>query len=297
MTGKPAAPPDPTSVAQLRALFRRYRFRPRRSLGQTFLTDANIVRKIVSAAGISPQDSVLEIGPGAGAVTQHLLRAAGRVAAIEIDRVLVEVLKETVGAGTEVICADVLKVPLDEVLGQQESRLWKVVANLPYSITGPAILRLLEARRWISDMIVMVQAEVAERLTAPPGSRQRGWLTVLMEICCEGSLIGRVSRNCFWPRPGVDSAILRFTVRRPPLVAADRERVLHEVIKAAFGTRRKTVLNALSHAVNLELSKEAARTLLEGCGVQPDLRAEALSAQDFLRLAEAVGARAEGRTP
>jgi len=297
MTGKPGPPPDPTSATQLRALFRRHGFRPRRSLGQTFLVDANIVRKIVSAAAISPGDSVLEVGPGAGAVTQHLLRAAGRVAAIEIDRVLVEVLKETVGESAEVICADVLAAPLEELLDQPPGRPWKVVANLPYSITGPAILRLLEARGWISDMIVMVQAEVAERLAAPPGSRKRGWLTVVTEIGCETNLIGRVSRNCFWPRPGVDSAILRLAVRRPPLVAADRENVLHDVVKAAFATRRKTVLNALSHAVNLELSKEAARTLLESCGVQPDLRAEALSAQDFLRLAEAVGTTPEGRSP
>jgi len=296
MTGQMAGCPNPTSVSQLQALFRQHGFRPRRSLGQTFLVDANIVRKIIAAAAISSDDRALEIGPGAGAVTQALA-AAGRVVAIEIDPVLVEVLKETVGEGAEVICADVLAVPLEEVLGRPSGRPWKVVANLPYSITGPAVVQLLQARRWISAMVVMVQAEVGERLLAPPGSRQRGWLTVFAEICCETKLVARVSRNCFWPRPKVDSAILGLAVRRPSLVPPEREALLQEVIKAAFSTRRKTVVNALSQASRLGLSKEPARALLERCGIRPELRAEALSAEDFLRLTEAVEAAGEGRSP
>lgn len=289
--------PNPTSVSQLQALFRQHGFHPRRSLGQTFLVDANIVRKISAAAAISSDDRVLEIGPGAGAVTQALAAVAGRVVAIEIDPVLVQVLKETVGEGAEVISADVLAAPLEEVLGRPSGRLWKVVANLPYSITGPAVVQLLQARRWISAMAVMVQEEVAERLLAPPGSRQRGWLSVFAEICCETKLVARVSRNCFWPRPRVDSAILGLAVRRPSLVPPEREALLQEVIKAAFSTRRKTVVNALSQASRLGLSKEPARALLERCGIRPELRAEALSAEDFLRLTEAVEAAGEGRSP
>ena len=300
MTSPPVGSPEPTAVSQLRALLRQHGFRPRRSLGQTFLVDANIVRKIVSAADISPEDSVLEIGPGAGAVTRGLVAEAGRVVAVEIDPVLVAVLKETVGEAAEVICADVLTVALGEVIGGeppngQARRLWKVVANLPYSITGRAMVLLLGARRWISGMVVMVQAEVAERLLAPPGSRQRGWLSVFAEICCEAKLVGRVSRNCFWPRPKVDSAILGLAVRRPSLVSPEREALLQEVVKGAFSTRRKTVVNALSRAGKLGLPKELVHSLLEQCGIRPELRAEALSAEEFLRLTEAVEAAGEGR--
>ena len=296
MTVQPAGGADPSSVGRLRALLRQYGFRPRRSLGQIFLVDANIVRKIVSAADLSADDSVLEIGPGAGGVTRHLAAAAGRVVAIEIDPVLVEVLRETVGEAAEVICGDVLAVDLGAAMGGQPDRPWKVVANLPYSITGPALVRLLEARRWISEMVVMVQAEVAERLLAAPGSRERGWLTAFAEICCEMRSVGSVSRNCFWPRPKVDSAILGMRVRRPALMAPEREALVQEVIKAAFSTRRKTVVNALSQAARVGLTKDRVRSLLEQCGILPELRAEALSAEDFLRLAEAVEAATEEPT-
>lgn len=285
--------PDAASPAQLRALFRRYGFRPRRSFGQTFLIDGNIARKIVSAAEIAPEDRVLEVGPGGGAVTQYLT-CARRVVAVEIDPVLVEVLKETVGDRVEVICADVLTAPLEEILGEEPGPRWKVVTNLPYSITGPAIVRLLQARERIERMVIMVQMEVAERLVAAPGSRQRGWLTVLVETLTEARLVGRVSRNCFWPRPKVDSAILALTVRHPSPISRAEEARLTRVLKAAFGTRRKLVVNALAQGSELGLTRESARALLEQCGVEPGLRAEALAAEDFLRLARAVGERAEG---
>jgi 16S rRNA (adenine1518-N6/adenine1519-N6)-dimethyltransferase len=285
-TGRAA---DTASARQLRALLDRRGFRPRKSLGQTFLVDGNIVRKIVETAQISRADSVVEIGAGAGAVTGALVEAAGRVVAIEIDPVLVDVLREVVADRAEIMLADVLEVAWPEALGASPRGQWKVVANLPYSITGPAILRLLEARDWLARLVIMVQREVAERLVAQPGERARGQLSVLVQAACEVRVAGQVSRNCFWPRPKVDSSILALEVRRPALVRPDLEPVYRQLVQAAFATRRKTVLNALAHGRGTEeLGKELVRLLLERCGIAPGLRAEDLGTEDFLRLAEAM---------
>lgn len=300
--GASAGPPqtgecraDPTSARQLRAVLARHGLRPRRSLGQTFLVDANIVRRIVEVAQVSAADSVLEIGAGAGAVTRALMEAAGRVVAVEVDPVLVGVLREVLGERTEVVQADVLEVAWPAVLGASARGQWKVVTNLPYAITGPAILRLLEAREWLTRMVIMVQREVARRLAAGPGVRARGHLSVLVQAACEVQVVGQVSRNCFWPRPQVDSTILALEVRRPALVPPALEPVFRALVQAAFATRRKTVLNALTSALGAELGKGQMRSLLERCGIAPELRAEDLSTGDFLRLAEAVADRPRER--
>jgi len=287
--------PDPTSRSQLRALFRAHDFRPRRSLGQTFLTDANIVRKIVSASGIGPDDPVLEIGPGTGAMTRALVSAARRVLAIEVDPTLVTILRETVGEAAEVIRADVLEVDWPSLLQGEGAGEWKVVANLPYAITGPAILKLLEAQDWIERLTIMVQLEVAERLVAAPGSKTRGLLSVLVQAACDAKLLFRVPPTCFWPTPKVDSAVISLTVRRPPLVPPSLLSTFRRIVRGAFGTRRKTLANSLAHFPDLPLGKEAAHGLVAACGLAPERRAETLTVDEFLCLAQRYADRAEAR--
>ena len=286
--------PDPTSRSQLRALFREHGFRPRRRFGQTFLVDANIVRKIVGVADLSGGEPVLEVGAGAGAVTRVLAERARRVVAIEIDPTLVAILDETVGEGAEIVRADVLEVDWAGLLGDEGGGSWRVVANLPYAITGPAILRLMDARQWLDRLLIMVQEEVAERLVAGPGVRARGMLTVMLEAVCEKNLVARVPRTCFWPKPRVDSAVVALTVRRPPLVPEELEPVFRQVVKAAFASRRKTLVNALARAAPLESAKEEVEACLAESGIEPRRRAESLSAEEFVALAAAVSRRQRG---
>lgn len=294
-TASSLSAPNPTSAVTLRALFRQRHFRPRRSLGQTFLTDANIVAKIVEAAELTGREPVLEIGPGAGAVTRALV-GAPRVLAIEIDPTLVAILRETVGESVEVVQADVLAVDWRHLLGGSGGTRWRAVANLPYAITGPAILHLLAARQWLDRMVIMVQAEVAARILAPPGGRQRGLLSVVVQASCEVRPVWRVARTCFWPQPEVDSAILALTVRRPPLVPHALEPLFMKVVRAAFGARRKTLLNALPQSAELGLPKEEGRALLASCQIEERRRAETLGEDEFLRLAQALDRRdREGR--
>jgi 16S rRNA (adenine1518-N6/adenine1519-N6)-dimethyltransferase len=274
-------------------LFRPRDFRPRRSLGQTFLTDANIVRKIVGAAELDPTDAVLEIGPGAGAVTRSLVNAARRVVAIEIDPTLVEMLQETVGEAVEVVTADVLQVDWPSLLQGEPAGEWQVVANLPYAITGPALLKLLDAQDWINRLTIMVQTEVAERLVAAPGSRVRSILSVLVEATCEARKLFRVPRTCFWPVPEVDSTVVSLRVRRPPLVPRALGDTFRRVVRGAFSTRRKMLVNALAQSLDLAVSKEEAQQLLTECRVDPERRAESLSVKEFLCLAAAYAARGE----
>lgn len=276
--------PDPTSPGQLRDLFRQDGFRPRRELGQTFLVDSNVARKIVRAAHLTGREPVLEIGPGAGAVTRLLAEQARRVVAIEMDSVLVAILADTVGRGVQVVHADFLRVDLDALLSSEPPGSWRCVANLPYAITGPAITRLLQSAECFDLMVLMVQQEVAQRLLAPAGHRARGLLTVLAEASCQVAMVGNVSRRCFFPRPQVDSTILAFEVRRPRLIPAGVFPTFERIVKAAFSTRRKMLSNALSGPSGLGLSKQDAIRLLSQSGIEPGRRAESLSAEEFLAL-------------
>jgi len=195
-------PAGPLSPTQLRALFGRYGFRPRRALGQTFLVDGNIVRKIVASAELTGDEPVLEVGAGAGAVTRALVGASRRVIAIEIDPTLVAILREMVGSEAEVVEADVLAVDWPGLFGSADKGRWRVVANLPYAITGPALVRLSEVREWARRLVIMVQEEVGERVVASPGGRARGILSVLLQTLFDVRAAARVSRTCFWPSGG-----------------------------------------------------------------------------------------------
>ena len=291
MTEHSPARIDPAARTRLRILFQRHGFRPRRRLGQTFLVDANIVQKAVRALNLTGEECVVDVGAGAGAVTRALAERARRVIAIEVDAALVTILGETVGDAAEIVRGDALALEWDDLLRGETRGRCRLIANLPYAITGPAIIHLLDGIEWFDRLVIMVQEEVAERLLAPAGRRARGLLTVLVEAACDIRMVGRVARTCFLPRPQVDSTILALEPRRPGLVAPGLEQTFRRIVKAAFGTRRKTLSNALSQSPALGLAKEEAVALLSQCDIDPSRRAEALSAEEFVRLAKAFAAK------
>ena len=294
MSQDPAPTTNPPSLTQLRALFRQHGFHPRRSLGQTFLIDGNIVRNIVAAADLTGDESVLELGAGAGAVTSELAHAARRVVAVELDSTLVAILHEVVGGAAEIVQADMLSLDWADLFGPADRGRWRVVANLPYAITGPALFRLAEVRQWASRLVIMVQEEVGERLVASPGGRARGILSVLLQALFDITIVARVSQTCFYPRPKVGSMILVMDVRSPAVLSPALEPAFRRVVRAAFGTRRKTLANALAAAPELAISKADAIAALSQSAIDPRRRAESLSEEEFLRLAEAISGPREG---
>jgi 16S rRNA (adenine1518-N6/adenine1519-N6)-dimethyltransferase len=283
--------PSFASPGALRTLLASHGVRLERRLGQHLLADANVLRKIAESARLGRADAVFEIGPGAGALTAELAQRAGRVLAIELDRRLIAVLHETVGwrPNVTLVSGDVLAEDLRALLAGRRRR-WKAVANLPYSITSPAIARLLEHRDLFSSMVLMVQREVADRIAAEPGQRACGALTVLVQTYCAVERVLQVSRQCFYPPPRVDSTVLRFVPRRRPLVPAGLEKPYFAVVRAIFGYRRKTLANAL--AAGLALDKAQAQALIRRAGLDPEERGEKLSCSEFLALARAMVAQA-----
>ena len=279
--------PNVTSPTELRRLLAEYGIRPAKRLGQSFLVDANIVAKILAAAGVGGGDSVFEVGPGAGALTVALARNAGRVVALEIDGRFVDLLENLLGGAPNVsiVRGDILKADLPALLGDGS---WKVLANLPYSVVGPAIARLLEHRRMFPLMLLMVQREVAQRLAAAPGGRDCGVLSVLAQAYMRVEMVGQIGHRCFYPQPRVDSTLVRLTRRDEPAIAADLEPAFTAVVRAAFRQRRKTVLNALVGAAELALTRAQAQHALDAAGIESRRRPESLSPAEFAALARAV---------
>jgi 16S rRNA (adenine1518-N6/adenine1519-N6)-dimethyltransferase len=271
---------DPSAV---RALARRLDLRPSKQRGQNFVTDANTVRRIVAAAGVGPEDVVLEVGPGLGSLTLGLLQAADRVVAIEIDERLGRALPATVAerlperaSALQVVVADALAV---------EDLPWDptaVVANLPYNVAVPVVLHLLDRFPSWSHGLVMVQAEVADRLAAPPGSRTYGVPSVKTAWYAEVSRVGAVPPTVFWPVPNVESGLVAIRRRPAPVTSATREQVF-TVVDAAFAQRRKMLRSALA---GLAGSSAAAEAAVIAAGLDPQYRGERLSVADFARIAE-----------
>ncbi|HWL35059.1 MAG TPA: 16S rRNA (adenine(1518)-N(6)/adenine(1519)-N(6))-dimethyltransferase RsmA [Frankiaceae bacterium] len=265
--------------AEIRALASRLGIRPTKSLGQNFVHDANTVRRIVRAAGLSADDVVVEVGPGLGSLTVELLPAVSRVIAVEIDPVLASALPETAaraGGVLDVVTADALRVT------ELPAEPTALVANLPYNVAVPVLLTMLERFPTLAHGLVMVQQEVADRLTAPPGSRTYGIPSVKLAWYAAARQAGSVPRSVFWPVPNVDSGLVAFTRREPPEGA---ERVAtFAVIDAAFAQRRKTLRAALAGWAG---SAAAAEEALRRAGVEPGLRGEALGVGDFARIAAA----------
>ncbi|WP_396449669.1 16S rRNA (adenine(1518)-N(6)/adenine(1519)-N(6))-dimethyltransferase RsmA [Actinomadura sp.] len=281
--------------ADVRELAARLGIRPTKTLGQNFVIDANTVRRIVRAAGPSPDDVVIEVGPGLGSLTLALLPEVRRVVAVEIDPALAAELPATVAARApglaerlEVVRADAMK--LADVPGPAPTAL---VANLPYNVAVPVVLHLLAALPSLRTALVMVQAEVADRMTAAPGSKIYGVPSVKLAWYGEARRAGAVGRAVFWPAPNVDSGLVAFTRREPPPTAASREEVF-AVVDAAFAQRRKTLRAALAGWAG---SAAAAEEALRAAGVDPRARGEALDVAAFARIAEYGPSRRGGRSP
>lgn len=270
-------------------ILKKYAFVFQKRFGQNFLIDPHVLDKILQAAQIKKEDFVLEIGPGIGTLTQHLACAAKRVVAVEIDQALIPILKDTLQEypNTEVIHSDILKLDLESLIQEQnQGRPIKVVANLPYYITTPIIMDLLEKRIPLTSMTVMVQKEVARRMCEGPGSKDYGALSLAVQYYAKPSVAANVPPNCFMPRPKVGSTVVTLEVYDKPPVRSIDERLMFQIIRASFNQRRKTLVNGLKNAPELTLEKEAIQSALEKCGLSVDVRGEDLSLEQFARLAD-----------
>jgi 16S rRNA (adenine1518-N6/adenine1519-N6)-dimethyltransferase len=272
--------------AEVRGLANRLELRPTKQRGQNFVIDPNTVRRIVRTAAVTTDDVVLEVGPGLGSLTLGLLGQAGRVVAVEVDRVLAEALPDTVSTYApdhvgrfEVVEADAMRIT--EVPGPAPTAL---VANLPYNVAVPVLLHLLALLPSLQRGLVMVQSEVADRLAAPPGSRTYGIPSVKAAWFADVRRTGSVSRSVFWPVPNVDSGLVALVRRDPPPGPASREQVFR-VVDAAFAQRRKTLRAAIG---SLAGSAQAAESALTAAGVDPTARGETLTVQQFARVAESL---------
>lgn len=259
--------------------------RPKRSLGQNFLVDRNVQRRIVEALGAGVDDEVLEIGPGRGALTAHLVERGVRLTAVELDDTLAERLKEQETDRFHVLHGDVLAVDL-ESLFDVWSETW-VLGNIPYNITSPILFRLLEPPR-PREIVLLVQAEVADRLVAPPGTKTYGALSVGVRAVAEVSRLFAVSRTVFRPVPGVDSALVRITPHRPPSVADELLPELRRLTRATFGWRRKQLGTTLSKHPDYQIPRDRLEELLDPLRLVPSVRPERLSPEQFVALAETL---------
>lgn len=252
-----------------------------KKLGQNFLIDEQVVDRIVAAAGIEQDDAVLEIGPGIGTLTQGLAEAGARVVAVELDRHLVGVLAKTLEGydNVHVVHGDILKIDISrEIMAEN----YKVVANLPYYITTPIIMKLLEEKLPVDTLVTMVQKEVADRMVARPGGKDYGALSVAVQFYTEPEIVLTVPSGAFLPPPAVESAVIRCKVRKQPPVAVADEKLFFRVVKAAFAQRRKTLANALKGA---GIQAELVKTMLDSSGIDGQRRGETLSLAEFGELA------------
>ena len=280
---------DLTSPVQLMELFRRFGFRPRKRFGQNFLVDRNVLNKILDASDIREGDPVLEVGPGAGTLTQALAERGAKVVAVEVDRDLIAILSEVVGSNAQIINADFLTLNLPQFLRDHfgETRV-KALGNLPYYITSPIISELLLAKSQLERIILMVQKEVAERLKGSPGTKDFGSMSVFVQYHCEVEVVAHISRNVFLPPPDVSSAIVRLKPRERPPVEVPSDELFFDVVHCAFGQRRKTLLNSLSDCQALGLAKDQALEVLQSAGIEPSRRAETLSLEEFAAISRAI---------
>lgn len=283
----------------VREISEKHGFRRADSLGQNFLVDRNIIEKIIDAAELTENTLVIEIGPGMGALTQVAAEKAGKVIAVEIDRHLIPVLGEVVGHldNVEIINQDILKTDINELIDSEKKNfatsdheIDKVVilGNLPYYITTPIIMGILERQIEMDTMVIMMQKEVAERIVATPGGKTYGALSIACQFFCETNYVTTVPRTVFQPQPKVDSAVLRLDKRAelPWEIGAGGWKLFFEVVRAGFNRRRKTLLNALTA---LGMDKTELRSILDEAGVEPSRRAETLSIQEFANVANAIG--------
>lgn len=277
-----------TDISNIRDILSRHGFTFSKALGQNFLINPSVCPRMAEDAVRGEHVGVLEIGPGIGVLTNELLKRAEKVVAVELDRRLLPVLDETLGEydNLKVINADIMELDLHRLIEEEFSGMEVAVcANLPYYITSPVIMKLLEERLPVTSITVMVQKEAAERLCAEPGTRDSSAITAAVRYYCRPELLFRVSSGSFMPAPRVDSAVIRLTLHEPS-VHPQNEKTFFQVIKGAFAQRRKTVLNSLSSALSLD--KSAVRAILNTAGIDETARAERLRLEDFSAIADAV---------
>lgn len=281
---------SPSTIAEIRE---RHNFQLSKSLGQNFITDRGVIEKIAEGAGITEGDLVIEIGPGIGVLTAEAAKYAAKVVAIEIDKKLIPILEETLSDydNVEVINQDVLKTNLNEIIEEQRracsfSADVKIIGNLPYYITTPIIMSILENSVDAESITIMMQKEVADRIKASPGNKIYGAISVAVQYYCEVEQVASVPKEVFVPRPKVDSSVLKLSVRKKKPVELIDEKSLFACIKAGFGQRRKTLLNSLTGVYGT--SKDDIRAILEKAEIDPARRAETLNIQEFATIANGV---------
>ena len=274
-------------------IIQKYEFMFQKKFGQNFLIDTHVLEKIISAAGITKNDCVLEIGPGIGTMTQYLAENAGHVVAVEIDRNLIPILKETLADydNVTVINEDILRVDIKALAEEYNGgKPIKVVANLPYYITTPIIMGLFESGVPIDNITVMVQKEVADRMKEGPGSKDYGALSLAVQYYAEPEIVANVPPNCFIPRPNVGSAVIRLTRHKEMPVEVEDPALMFKIIRASFNQRRKTLQNGLGNASELPYTKEQIAAAIAEMGLTPTIRGEALSLAQFAQLSDILGA-------
>lgn len=273
---------------------KKYEFAFQKKFGQNFLIDGHVLDKIIAAAEVTKEDCVVEIGPGIGTLTQYLAEAARNVISIEIDKMLIPILQETLADydNVTVIHQDVLKTDLWELVREHnEGRPVKVVANLPYYITTPIIMNLFESRLPVSSVTVMVQKEVAQRMQAGPGTKDYGALSLAVQYFAVPYIAANVPPNCFMPRPRVGSAVIRLTRHEKPPVEVADEQAMFQIIRASFNQRRKTLVNSLHNSPQISKTKEEILRALEQMGLSQTVRGEALTLEQFAALTDLLCGR------
>ncbi len=274
-------------------IMKQYGIKANKSLGQNFLVNGEVVENIINCSKINQNDMVIEIGPGLGVLTKYLLEKAGKVLCIELDPKMVEILEDRFKfySNFEILNEDVLKVDLNEIIRKNKMsdniKNVKIVANLPYYITTPIVMKLLEERLDIESITIMIQKEVADRLIEIPSQKNTGAITYTVYYYCESEKIMEVLNSSFIPEPEVTSEVIKMNIRKKPAVEIDNPKVMFMIIKSAFMQRRKTLLNALTNA-QVFSSKQEGENILKQVGLEPNVRAENLTLQNYADIAEII---------
>ena len=283
-------------LEETKFLMKKYKIKANKSLGQNFLINSEVVENIVNSSEITKEDMVIEIGPGLGTLTKYLLDKAGKVLCVELDTKMIKILQDRflIYDNFEVINTDVLKLNLNDIIYENKKqgkiKDVKVVANLPYYITTPIIMKLLEEKLDIKSITVMIQKEVADRLIETPGGKNTGAITYTVYYYCDSEKIMEVPNSSFIPEPEVTSEVIKMNLRSKPVVDIDNNKVMFMIIKSAFMQRRKTLLNALTNT-KVFLNKEEGLKILNELNLNENVRAEELSIQDFANIAKSITER------